>query len=111
MTCSSTPGTGVRPAAQAQGPGPGRAARMLIDSYESPAAQSLLRLGRERHAEPRRVPHRLLVTETAGAAVFIVAAGILAALGSSARHFSLVACAVMVGMYVAARSVQFPVGS
>jgi signal transduction histidine kinase/CheY-like chemotaxis protein len=84
---------------------------MLIDSYESPAAQSLLRLGRERHAEPRRVPRRLLVTETAGAAVFIVAAGILAALGSSARHFSVVTCAVMVVMYVTARSVQFPVGS
>jgi signal transduction histidine kinase/CheY-like chemotaxis protein len=84
---------------------------MLIDSYESPAAQSLLRLGRERHAEPRRQPRRLLVTETVGAAIFVVAAGLLAALGSSARHFSAATLAGMVVMYVIARRVQFPVGS
>ena len=83
---------------------------MLIDSYESPAAQSLLRLGRERHDDGGRA-QRLLRTEAAGAAVFIVAAVLLAALATSARHFSLPALAVMMVTYVIARRVQFPVGS
>src|ERR1700733_5465980 len=83
---------------------------MLIDSYESPAAQSLLPLGRERHDDGGRA-QRLLRTEAAGAAVFIVAAVLLAALATSARHFSLPALAVMMVTYVIARRVQYPVGS
>jgi signal transduction histidine kinase/CheY-like chemotaxis protein len=83
---------------------------MLIDSYESPAAESLLRLGRDRHADGDRA-HRLLRTEAAGAAIFVLAAAALAAFGPSVRHFSVGACAVMVVAYVVARRVQYPVGS
>jgi signal transduction histidine kinase/CheY-like chemotaxis protein len=83
---------------------------MLIDSYESPAAQSLLRLGRERHDDGGRA-QRLLRTEAAGAVVFVVAAVLLAALATSARHFSVPALAVMMVTYVIARRVQYPVGS
>ncbi|MFZ0383933.1 MAG: response regulator [Solirubrobacteraceae bacterium] len=83
---------------------------MLIDSYETPAAQSLLRLGRERHADGGQA-HRLLITETAGAATFILAAIALAALAPSVRHFSAWAFTVMVVTYVIARRVQYPVGS
>ena len=83
---------------------------MLIDSYESPAAESLLRLGRDRHADGEKA-HRLLRTEATGAAMFVVAAGALAAFGPSVRQFSIGACAVMVVAYVVARRVQYPVGS
>jgi signal transduction histidine kinase/CheY-like chemotaxis protein len=83
---------------------------MLIDSYETPAAQSLLRLGRERHADGGEA-HRLLITETAGAATFLVAAAALAVLAPSVRHFSAWAFTVMVVTYVIARRVQYPVGS
>jgi signal transduction histidine kinase/CheY-like chemotaxis protein len=83
---------------------------MLIDSYETPAAQSLLRLGRERHADGEQA-RRLFRTEAAGAAIFLAAAGLLAALSTSVRHFSLSAVAAVVVTYVIARRVQFPVGS
>jgi hypothetical protein len=83
---------------------------MLIDSYETPGAESLLLVGRERHAGGG-VARRLLVTEAAAAAIFVVAAGALAVLASSPRAFSLSALAVCVVAYVIARRVQLPVGS
>ncbi|HUA46674.1 MAG TPA: response regulator [Solirubrobacteraceae bacterium] len=83
---------------------------MLIDSYESPAAQSLLRLGRARHADGGEA-QRLLRTEAAGAAIFIVAAAVLAGLAPSVRHLSGWALAATVVTYVIARRVQYPVGS
>jgi signal transduction histidine kinase/CheY-like chemotaxis protein len=83
---------------------------MLIDSYETPAAQSLLRLGRERHDDAGQA-NRLLRTEAAGALAFIVAGGLLAALATPAQHASVWAYVVMVIVYVIARRVEFPVGS
>src|ERR1700733_11825870 len=83
---------------------------MLIDSYETPAAQSLLRLGQERHADGGQA-RRLFRTEAAGAATFIACAGLLAALGPSVRQFSPSAVVAIVVTYVIARRVQFPVGS
>ena len=83
---------------------------MLIDSYETPSAESLLLLGRERHGNAGEA-RRLLITETVGAALFIAGAGALAIVASSARGFSLWACAASVIAYLIAGRVQFPVGS
>jgi HD-GYP domain-containing protein (c-di-GMP phosphodiesterase class II) len=83
---------------------------VIIDSYEAPAAESLLLLGRQRHSE-RGGADRLLVTEATAAATFVAAAGLLAALGPSPRPVSLYAIAVaMIGYSIAAR-VEYPVGS
>jgi signal transduction histidine kinase/CheY-like chemotaxis protein len=83
---------------------------MLIDSYETPGAESLLLVGRERHSEGGAA-RRLLITEAAAAAIFVVAAGSLAVLASSPRSFSLWAFAVSAVTYIIARRVQYPVGS
>jgi Histidine kinase-, DNA gyrase B-, and HSP90-like ATPase len=77
---------------------------MLIDSYESPAAQSLLRLGRTRHANGGEA-RRLLKTEATGALTFLVAAALLAGLAPSVRHFSAWALAVTAVTYVIAFTV------
>ena len=69
MTCSSTPGTAADPAVGRPGP----VEAMLIDSYETPDAESLLLLGRERHSDGGAA-RRLLITEAAAAAIFIAAA-------------------------------------
>ena len=83
---------------------------MLIDTYETAAGESLLRLGRERHsvATPAR---RLLVTEAGGAVIFVVAAGLLAALSPSPRALSVWALALTLVTYLIAARVQYPVGS
>src|SRR5581483_4594 len=108
MTCSSILGTAADPSrSDRSGPGAGT---MLIDSYETPGAENLLVLGRERHADGGEA-RRLLRTEAAGAALFIAGAAALAALAPSARGFSLWALVVMVVTYVIARRVQYPVGS
>jgi len=83
---------------------------MLIDSYETPAAEKLLLLGRGRHSEGSAA-RRLLITEAVAAALFIAAAAALASLASSPRSFSLWPFAVTVVTYVVARRVQYPVGS
>ena len=83
---------------------------MPIDSYETPEAEGLLLLGRERHVESGQA-RRLLITEAATAAVFVAAAGSLAALASSSRPFSLPALAVTVIAYLVAEHVRYPVGS
>jgi signal transduction histidine kinase/CheY-like chemotaxis protein len=83
---------------------------MLIDSYETPGAESLLLVGRERHSGGG-VARRLLITEATAAVIFVVAAGALAVLASSPRSFSVWALAVSVVTYVIARRVQYPVGS
>jgi serine phosphatase RsbU (regulator of sigma subunit) len=82
----------------------------LIDSYESASAESLLRLARERHSEPGRA-RRLLVTEAAVAAVFVLAAGALAVFGHSARSLSPWPLAVTAVSYIIAGRVKYPVGS
>jgi HD-GYP domain-containing protein (c-di-GMP phosphodiesterase class II) len=83
---------------------------MQIDTYDSPATQSLLQLGQDRHLDGGH-PRRLLITEAVAAAAFVVAAGGLAVLGSSARSFSLSIMGVTVVAYLAAAQVRYPVGS
>jgi len=84
--------------------------RMLIDSYDTPAAQSLLALGRQRHSD-RSHAHRLLITEAAAAAIFIAVAGLLATLGRATRPFSLPVLAATVVAYLIAARVRYTVGS
>ncbi|MGA8334884.1 MAG: ATP-binding protein [Solirubrobacteraceae bacterium] len=83
---------------------------MLIDTYETPGAESLLRLGRERHsvATPAR---RLLVTEAGAAVVFVIGAGLLAGLSAPPRALSVSALVVTLVAYLIAARVQYPVGS
>jgi HD-GYP domain-containing protein (c-di-GMP phosphodiesterase class II) len=83
---------------------------MRLDSYDRPAAEALLQLGRQRHVGGGD-GRRLLITEAVAASTFIVAAAALAAFGSSARSFSIPAIVVTVVAYVAAAQVRFPVGS
>jgi HD-GYP domain-containing protein (c-di-GMP phosphodiesterase class II) len=89
---------------------PASLSMMQIDSYETPTTESLLMLGRERHLDGGDA-RRLVVTETVAAAAFVIAAGALAVLGSSARSFSLSAIAVTVVPYILAAQVRYPVGS
>ena len=105
MTCSSIRGTAAEPVA-----GRYAAGQLLIDTYETPGAESLLRLGRERHsvATPAR---RLLVTEAGAAVIFVVAAGLLAVLSPAPRALSVSALALAVVTYLIAARVQYPVGS
>jgi signal transduction histidine kinase/CheY-like chemotaxis protein len=86
------------------------AGQLLIDTYETPRAESLLRLGRERHsvATPAR---RLLVTEAGAALLFVLAAGLLAGLSPPPRALSVSALAVTLVAYLIAARVQYPVGS
>jgi signal transduction histidine kinase/CheY-like chemotaxis protein len=83
---------------------------LLIDTYETPGAESLLRLGRERHsvATPAR---RLLVTEGGAAVVFVIGAGLLAGLSAPPRALSVPALVVTLVTYLIAARVQYPVGS
>ena len=83
---------------------------MLIDSYETPDAENLLLLGRERHCDGGAV-RRLLITEAAAAAIFVAAALAMALLAASPRSLSPWALAIAVVSYVIARRVQLPVGS
>ena len=83
---------------------------MLIDSYETPGAENLLLLGRERHSDSAHA-RRLLLTEAGTAALFIVAAGALAVFAHASTAWSLPALAVTVITYLIAGRVQYPVGS
>ncbi len=83
---------------------------MLIDSYQTPGAESLLRLGRARHSDVNQT-RRLLWTEAGTAALFIVSAGALATFAHSSRTLSLSALAATVVTYMIAGRVQYPVGS
>jgi len=83
---------------------------MDIDSYETPDAESLLMVGRERHAE-RRQARRLLSTEAVGAVVFLGAAIALALLAPWTRQLSPAALAATMVAYLVATRVTFPVGS
>ena len=105
MTCSSIRGTAAEPIAA-----PSPAGQLLIDTYETPGAESLLRLGRERHlvATPAR---RLLATEAGAALMFVVAAGLLAGLSPAPRALSVSALALTLVAYLIAARVQYPVGS
>ncbi len=82
---------------------------LQIDTYETPATEGLLQLGRERHLGD--ATRRLLITEAVAAAAFVAAAGGLAVLGSSARAFSVPIMAATVIAYLVASQVRYPVGS
>ena len=83
---------------------------MLIDSYETPGAENLLLLGRERHSDNRDA-RRLLLTEAGTAALFIAAAGALAVFAHASRAWSAPALAATIATYLIAGRVQYPVGS
>jgi len=83
---------------------------LLIDSYETPGAESLLRLGRERHAD-QTPARRLLSTEAGAAAIFVLGAGLLAAFATASRGLSVSALVVTVVVYLVAGRVRYPVGS
>ena len=104
MTCSSIRGTAAEPASDAP------AGQLLIDTYETPGAESLLRLGRERHsvATPAR---RLLVTEAGAAVMFVVCRRPARGAQPRARALSVSALAVTLVAYLIAARVQYPVGS
>jgi hypothetical protein len=82
----------------------------VIDYYDTPSAESLLLLGRQRHSGGARA-RRLLITEAAAAAVYLAAASLLAALGGSPRSPSPPALAFTVVAYLIAGRVRYPVGS
>src|SRR5918993_1768199 len=88
----------------------GRSGLMLFDSYETRADESLLQLGRQRHADGED-SRRLRIAEASAAAVFIAVAVALAVFGSSARSLSAAALVVSVVAYLAAQHVRYPVGS
>jgi HD-GYP domain-containing protein (c-di-GMP phosphodiesterase class II) len=83
---------------------------MRLDSYDTPAAETLLQLGLQRHLDGRD-NRRLLITEAVAAGAFVLAAGALAVFGYSARPFSILATVVTVIAYMAAAQVRYPVGS
>jgi HD-GYP domain-containing protein (c-di-GMP phosphodiesterase class II) len=83
---------------------------MQFDAYETPATETLLELGRERHLDGQD-DRRLLVTEAASAGAFLLAAVALAVFGASARSFSIWPLAATVFAYLAAGRVRFQVGS
>jgi HD-GYP domain-containing protein (c-di-GMP phosphodiesterase class II) len=87
-----------------------RIVAMDFDSYESPDAETLLKSARDRFVG-RKHADRLLATEAAGAAVFLVAAFAFSLLVTPARHLSASTLAITVAAYLIAARVQFPVGS
>ena len=82
-----------------------------FDSYETPGTETLLQLGRQRHVLHGRDAGRLLATEAAAAAAFLLAAVALAVFGSSVRSFSIWPLAATVLAYLGAARVRFQVGS
>ncbi|MFZ0040781.1 MAG: HD-GYP domain-containing protein [Solirubrobacteraceae bacterium] len=83
---------------------------MVLDSYATPLAQSLLKSGQERHAQTSDA-RRVLRTEVAAAASFLLAAGLVAGLAVPTRSLSIEALVLTVGLYLVALRVRFPVGS
>ncbi|MFZ0377713.1 MAG: HD-GYP domain-containing protein [Solirubrobacteraceae bacterium] len=83
---------------------------MQSDSYNTPGTETLLQVGRQRYLDGGN-GQRLLLTEAAAAATFLVAAGALALLGSSTRSLSPTALVATVVAYLVAAQVRYPVGS
>ena len=78
-----------------------------FDSYESPAAETLL-VSRELRRSDRG--RQLLITEAVAATLYLAAAVSLAALAPPPRSFAVGSLAV-IGAYLVAQRVRFPVGS
>jgi HD-GYP domain-containing protein (c-di-GMP phosphodiesterase class II) len=80
----------------------------MLDSYESPAAEALLRAGEQRRAHP--IEHRReFATQVAAASSFLLAGGLLAALAPWHRTLSATTLLLVVAVYVAIERVRFPV--
>lgn len=82
---------------------------MSFDTYTTPDAEQLLVSARQRLE--KRQPRRLLLTEATAAAVVLLGALLVLALGHSQRSWSWTAAIVGVVAYVASYRVVFPVGS
>jgi HD-GYP domain-containing protein (c-di-GMP phosphodiesterase class II) len=83
---------------------------MDFDSYRSPEAETLLRSERERFSQ-RSGPSRLLVTEAAGAVLFVALAVLLALDAPWPYPISVPRLVITVVPYLVASRVRFPVGS
>jgi hypothetical protein len=80
---------------------------MQFDSYDTPGTETLLQVGRQRYLDGGD-GQRLLLTEAAAAAAFLVAAGALAVLGSSTRSFSPTVLVATVVAYLVAAQCDIP---
>ena len=83
---------------------------MSYDSYTDPQSESLLRAGQERFRSARPA-RRTLITEAAAAALFLAVAGSLAVWAPSGRSLSGLTLLAVAVVFLAARRVEFPVGS
>ena len=83
---------------------------MDLDSYATPLAERLLKSGQDRHA-PAQDARRILRTEVAAAALFLVTAGVVALVATPTRGMSMEALALTALAYIVALHVRFPVGS
>jgi HD-GYP domain-containing protein (c-di-GMP phosphodiesterase class II) len=81
---------------------------MQIDSYHSPDAEALLRVGEERLA---RTGHRNreFITNWIGASSFLTAATLLAVLAPSQRPFSISSALLVLAAWVLVERARFPV--
>ena len=82
---------------------------MKIDSYESPDAEALLRASEETLARRRR--RRELITHSVAAALFLICAGLLAALAHWNGSISGLNLVLVLVVWIAAERVTFPVAS
>jgi HD-GYP domain-containing protein (c-di-GMP phosphodiesterase class II) len=83
--------------------------KRVLDSYETPGAESLLRSASARHEAARG--RAVLTTEATVAAAFLIAAGLLAAIAHWNRPLTFWPLVLSAGAYVMAARVRFPVGS
>jgi hypothetical protein len=81
---------------------------MQLDSYDSPDAEALLLVGPERLGRGLR-RRRELITNWAGAASFLVAATLLAAIAPWHRPLSISSLVLVLGVWVLVERVKFPV--
>ncbi len=82
---------------------------MSYDSYTNPQAEALLRAAQERFASQQS--RRALIIEVLMATAFLLAALALAVFAPAGRGLSLPILAAVVVVFLAARHIEFPVGS
>jgi HD-GYP domain-containing protein (c-di-GMP phosphodiesterase class II) len=83
---------------------------MTIDGYGNPDAEALLRAGEERLVTSHR-ERRAFVTDSVGAASFILAASLLASLAPWQHPFSLTRVGLVLIVWIAVERVRFAVAS
>jgi len=81
---------------------------MNLDAYDTPEAEALLEIGKDRRARPLD-RHRELTTQVIAAAGFLLAAGLLAALAPWHRPLHASSLLLVVATYVLVERVRFPV--